>query len=300
MKKKIIVYKTDIQLTANIVQAFSDSINKHIKGWSSDCLHINEFIENGLPAGIDAIASLGILRGTGHLLKQAAKEKIDRYYIDHAYFDAGYDGNCWLRISKNKHTINYVKEVSNFRWKKFFSNKYEIMSWKNFKQRGDNILIIPPTNAISWYFNEYDWKENILEELKKNLNEELFQKVRVRTKPNEPIVDKYGNYLGLKQNEHTQNVSLEEDLSNASIVIAYNSQVALDATLKGIPVIVDIHNSCFAVSFQLSDLSQGLDNPIFDQEPGRIKLCNWLSYCQFKLEEIKNGFAWKTINNFQI
>jgi hypothetical protein len=65
-------------------------------------------------------------------------------------------------------------------------------------------------------------------------------------------------------------------------------------------VIVNQHNCCFGLSFKLSDLKQGISNPIFDKEPDRLNLCKWLSYCQFKLEEIKSGFAWKTINNFQI
>ena len=41
--KKIIAYKTDVPLTANITQIFSDSINKHIKGWNSDSMLQNLF-----------------------------------------------------------------------------------------------------------------------------------------------------------------------------------------------------------------------------------------------------------------
>ena len=108
-----------------------------------------------------------------------------------------------------------------------------------------------------------------------------------------------GNFLGIKQHDEVQNISLEEDLKNASIIIAYNSQVALDASLKGIPVIVDKNNCCFELSFKLSDLNKGLNNPDFEIEPNRLGLFKWLSYCQFKLDEIKSGFAWKTINNFQ-
>ena len=297
--KKIIAYKTDIPLTANIIDIFSNSINRNIKDWNSSSIHIKEFFKSGIPDDVNAIVTLGILRGTGHLLKEAARKQIDRYYIDHAYFEAGYTGDCWLRISKNKHSINYIKEVSNFRWEKFFSKKYPIMQWKSFNERGKNILIIPPTNAVCWYFNEYEWEKNILDFLNKTLTDEIFNKIKIRTKPNEPIVDRNGNFIGLKSNGKVQDISLEEDLENASIVIAYNSKVALDATLKGIPVIVDKHNSCFDVSFKLSDLTIGLNNPDFEIEPNRLRLCKWLSYCQFKLDEIKSGFAWKTINNFQ-
>lgn len=297
--KKLIAYKTDKQLTAEIVNTFSNAVNAHIKGWQSQVVHINEFLENGIPTDTNAVVTQGILRGTGHLLQAASKKNIDRYYIDHAYFNAGYSGEFWLRISRNKHTINYLKEVSDFRWKKFFSETNKILPWKSFDQRGDNILIIPPTSAICWYFQENGWEKATLNFLQKTLSETLFKKVKVRAKPNEPIVDIEGKYLGLKQNTEIKNNSLEEDLKNASIVIAYNSQVALDATLKGIPVIVNKHNSCYNLSFNLSDLCKGLNNPCFDVEPNRIELFKWLSYCQFKLSEIKNGFAWKTINNFQ-
>ena len=297
--KKLFAYITDKQINAEIVTIFSNAVNIHIKGWQSEVVHINDFLKNGIPAKANAIVTQGILRGTGHLLKEAASKNLDRYYIDHAYFEPGYKGDCWLRISKNKHSINYIKDVSAYRWDRFFSQKNIIMQWKKYEQRENSILIIPPTNAICWYFNEYDWEKNILNFLKKILNNESFKNIKIRSKPNEPIVDKNGSYLGLKQNPLSNTTSLQEDLQNSSLVIAYNSQVALEATLKGIPVIVDKHNSCFGVSFKLSDLEKGLDNPAFNIEPNRLKLFNWLSYCQFKLDEIKNGFAWKTVNNFQ-
>jgi hypothetical protein len=297
--KKLVAYKTDFKLTANIVTAFSESINKHIKNWQSETLHINEFLKKGIPEYADAILTQGILRGTGHLLKDAARKNIDRYFIDHAYFNPGYKNEFWLRISKNKHIINYVNDVSEFRWNRYFLSSNQILPWKNHSQRGKNILIIPPTSAISWYFNEYEWEKNILSFLRNNLSKDMFHNVKIRHKPHEPIVDKNGKYLGLQENTKIKNIPLEEDLNSASIVIAYNSQVALDATLKGIPVIVNKHNCCYPVSFKLTDLQEGFKNSIFDIEPDRLKLCKWLSYCQFNLNEIKNGLAWKTINNFQ-
>ena len=110
--KKIVAYKTDIPHTANIIDIFSKSIDVHIKNLNSQCLHIDDFLKNGISHDTNAIITLGILRGTGHLLKEAISKNIDRYYIDHAYFDPGYEGDCWLRISKNKHSINNIKELS--------------------------------------------------------------------------------------------------------------------------------------------------------------------------------------------
>ena len=43
---KIISYTTDVSLTAKIVEHFSDAINKHIKNWESEVLHINNFLSS--------------------------------------------------------------------------------------------------------------------------------------------------------------------------------------------------------------------------------------------------------------
>ena len=72
--KNLIAYKTDVQLTANIVEAFSSSINKYIKGSNSKVLHINEFLQNGIPKNVDGIITLGILRGTGIYSKKLPRK----------------------------------------------------------------------------------------------------------------------------------------------------------------------------------------------------------------------------------
>ena len=181
--------------------------------------------------------------------------------------------------------------------------RYQILGGKIFFRK--NILschgrLARKEAVIFWLYHPLAQFVNILNYLEKNLSKENFNKVKIRGKPKEPIVDKNGKYLGLKVNEDVRNNSLEDDLNKSSIVIAYNSQVALDASLRGLPVIVNQHNSCNAISFKLSDLKGGINNSIFDQEPERKKLFKWLAYCQFKFSEIKNGFAWKTISNFQI
>ena len=77
--KKLISYITDKQLTAEIVSIFSNAVNTHIKGWQSEIVHINDFLKNGIPTNVEAVATQGILRGTGHLLKEAANKNLDRY-----------------------------------------------------------------------------------------------------------------------------------------------------------------------------------------------------------------------------
>ena len=122
--------------------------------------------------------------------------------------------------------------------------------------------------------------------------------ILILKKPKEPVVDQYGNLLGLRNVEIENQNTLDEDLNNAYLVIAYNSHVSIEATLRGIPVIVDKNNPCYEISFKLSDISENFINKKFDSEPDRISLFKWLSYCQYNLNEVKNGRAWGTHRKF--
>ena len=57
------------------------------------------------------------------------------------------------------------------------------------KLRKKNILIIPPTSAICWYFSCHEWLKDLLNILKHKLNSKLFSNIKIRFKPNEPLVD---------------------------------------------------------------------------------------------------------------
>ena len=67
----------------------------------------------------------------------------------------------------------------------------------------------------------------------------------------------------------------------------------------GIPVIVDNHNCCWPISYSLNDITNDLFNHKFEIEPDRLSLVKWLSCCQFNYTEMKNGSAWRTINQLQ-
>ena len=64
------------------------------------------------------------------------------------------------------------------------------------------------------------------------------------------------------------NISLEEDLKSCQ-VIAYNSNVALQATLMGIPVIVGDISPCKPISYNLDDFKRKQRDLIdhFNKEP---------------------------------
>ena len=90
--------------------------------------------------------------------------------MDHSYFKSENKEDEWYRIVKNNHSCTSLKIVSNQRWIKYFANSNKCMPWKNQESCGPNILICPPTNAISWYQNlNCNWCENIVKKLKEML-----------------------------------------------------------------------------------------------------------------------------------
>jgi len=294
-RKRIVCYDTDRKLTSQIVRRFAQSINQAGTDYAAECRTLDDFRQHGIPAGTDMVCSLGILRGTGLIMKTAASRGINRLYMDHAYFDSGYKGKGWLRMTYNGHTMTRINPASNIRWKGNFKNTNNVLEWKQAHQRGQNILILPPTNAICWYFDAYGWLEETIQTVKKHLPPEEHHLIKVRQKPMDPVVDKLGNLIG--KESHPEDCSLQEDLDNARVVVAYNSMVTVEATRQGIPVITSHHNACAPISFNFKNITQP---ERLDQEPDRRDLFYWLSCCQFSEKERVNGVAWNHILRYQI
>ena len=299
MTRKIIVYSTDRELTTKIVLGFAQGISRSGLDWEVRYQDINKFKKSGLDKslrpGVDAVASLGILRGTGEMFRAATAAGIDYYYMDHAYFDAGYSGKGWMRIVKNHHTVNYLKSAEPNRYNTFFAQSNPLQPWQPVAVNRNKIVICPPTDAVSWYTGlKHNWGEMISKTLKSMLPESEHNRIVIREKPNEPIVDNRGNLIEMRQN--TVNGSLNEDLKTACCVIAYNSMVAVSATLKGIPVIVSNYSCCKPIGFDLSLFSREKTPAVFNIEPKhRQALMYWLANNQWNLDEIRNGTAWRML-----
>lgn len=292
---KIICYDTDRKLTSQIVRRFAQSINESNSGWVAECRELKDFKTNGLPKNVDMVCSLGILRGTGLIMKTAASRNVNRLYLDHSYFNSGYNGKGWLRMTINGHTMTRIRPADSVRWKNHFKSDNNVLQWKTAAQRGDCILVLPPTNAISWYFDASNWLNKTLAQIKTVVPEDQHHLIKVRQKPLDPIVDKLGNLIG--REKHPEDCSLQQDLDHARVVVSYNSMATIEALRQGIPVICPEHNACTPVSKQIKDI---MDDAKLDREPPRRELFFWLSYCQFNEKERCNGTAWHHIRKHQM
>ena len=298
---KLFVYDTGRRVTTNFTFGFARGVirynNENNGPWEVKHRPIQQFIDNGMPSdltpGVDAVATLGILRGTGLLLREAKRLGLDYYYMDHAYFKPGYSGKGWMRIVKNGHSCTTLRDVGTDRWKGFHKNAgYNKQPWRTNAERGSAIVICPPTHAVSWFMGlEQDWGEMVADKLRSYLPENEHSRIIIRRKPKEPVVDGKGNLIELR--EYPQTGTLEQALEDAHCVIAYNSMVALDATLKGIPVITSEHSCCSRVSFSLDNFKGDPMPEVFNTEPiNRQALLNWLAFNQWKYSEIESGKAW--------
>ena len=294
---RLIVYSTNRANTTRITNAFAQGASLVDSKWEVEHCPIDNYktygIDKTMIPGTDAVCALGILRGSGMMLKEAARKGIDYFYMDHAYYDPGYDGNGWMRITKNGHSCNTLRTCSPKAFKSFknIKNNY----WQSNDQRGDKIVICPPTHAVAWYAGlSENWADQVAKQLCKMLPSEEHNRIHIRNKPKDPVVNDNGELLGFKITE--QQGSLEQDLIDAHCVIAYNSMVALKATLMGIPVIVS-DMSCFkSVSFSLQDFARTGMPKIFDKEPkNRMNMLYWLAKNQWKFCDIASGKAWKEL-----
>ena len=290
--KKIYVYDTARNHTSQFTEQFALGVTASRTNWVSTYLPIKHYLENGIPDDANAVASLGVLRGTGLMFKEAHSKDIDWYHMDHAYFDPGYYNAGWLRITHNGHTMNSIKNCDNARYVNNFKDKVTLCEWRTKDRRGENILICPPTHATQWFFDEYEWTDRVVNTLKSYLPEDQHWRIRIRTKPNEPVVDGLGNLVRMEQNS-TAEVPITQDLDAAFCVISYNSMVALQASLLGIPVVVSSANCCYPITKSLHDFSQDPYPDSYDEAPNRKALLYWLAHCQYNREELGNGFAWR-------
>jgi len=214
---------------------------------------------DGLYKDGDAII-WGFLHGCYELIQEAIKTEHTFYYIDHAYFLRGHDRDIQrYKITKNKFQANIIKDRLDDRWREL---GLKIKPWK--KPGRDIIVISDP--QIEQLHNQVGWLNNTLKILEKNTNRSII----VRDRPS-------------KENPQP---SFNEVLQTAFAVVAFSSNAAVEAVLEGIPVFVD--NCSAAAPVGLTDFSK-IENPI---RPKRQPWLNHLSYSQFTLEEIRNGYAW--------
>lgn len=214
-----------------------------------------------------AAVAYGILRGTADAFKSSKAHGLDFIEVDKGYIGAShFDG--YYRISLNDMQAKYKKlDLPNDRVRKLK------ITLQPEKKDGRYILICPPTQYVEEYYGlEPDkWLSDTINEVKKYTS----RRIKIRPK------------LGA-------NIPLQDELAECYCVIAYNSTVAIDAVIAGVPVIVSEHSVLH--DWSLNSISC-IENDLVMND--REELLRFISYHQFTLDEIKNNKAFEIAYSLQ-
>lgn len=282
--KSVVIYSTARTDTTDLIFSFAHGL-RSIGNINVDTVDIQEYKAAGLRPDTDCFIFLGILRGTGLVFRECQQRNIDFIYVDHAYFNAGYERG-WLRLTKNRHTMNVIRPCDSTRWDMYFAAENPLFKWNPQPSDDGSILVLPPTHAVAWMFDARDWLEQTIAEIKKYTDRPII----VRMKPSEPHVDENGELTGMIENESSA-TPLEEDIQRAHCIVAYNSNSSILATRMGVPVITAQYNPCFPISCAFNQL----ESDSLRDEPPREELFHWLAYNQFHVEELTSTVAWKSL-----
>lgn len=231
------------------------------------------------------IAILGILRGTEKLLWIAKEQKINFYYIDHAYFFRAdkhksneITGDQSYRICLNQENLNFLvhDKLNSLDINRIQKNKNLILPKNIVKTTGNKILVCPPSYAIARYYKFKNddvelWLNDTIKIIRQQTDKEIIIRHKNSTTP----------YL--------------KDFENAYCIVTFQSTLAIEAILQGIPSFCN-ENSCVA---PVSNTILQLNKIKF---PTTIEIENWIISLlanQFTMEELKNGVAFEAINRLQ-
>ena len=143
---------------------------------------------------------------------------------------------------------------------------------------GSKILICPPSVKVMtvWGENLDEWVASTVKELKKYTDREI----EIRLKPS--------------RTDRISTDTIQDALANdVHCLVTYNSIAACEALMEGKPALVLGNNAASVVA---ETEIQNIDAP---RVPDRETMEAWISnlaYCQFTTEEMKSGFAWRTVN----
>lgn len=211
---------------------------------------------------------------------------------DYYYIDTGYLGNfpsignpsgkkVWHRVVKNKLQHDIVRTVPKDRWENLTKQDPRLIwsGWKNYNQK--ILLVLPNPKACKFYNIDCDqWINETTEKIKTYSN--LPIEVRVKGSRSE--------------RNHGYSIYSAFD-TGVYATVSFNSIASLESILYGIPAFVSV--PCAATPLASTDLSM-IKNPYKPSTETILSQCYSLAYGQFTSEELKNGTAWKIMNEYEI
>lgn len=237
-----------------VLNAFAESNSNSRKRRTAE-------IENNEPGVFWSLGSYNYV-----LIKKYQELKIDWIFTDMPYWNRWMGNNretCYWRVIPNALHINYCRDFPSDRLKNF---QLPIREWKT---KGDYILVCPSSYMLENYYNEQKWTERTVAELKTYTD----RPVKIRRKPRNIVTS----------GPRAATIPFEEDCANAYAVVTLASLAGIEAALLGTPVFCHPASACAPIaSTNISEIEA-------PSRPDRTKWLNTLSYYQYTEEEITQG-----------
>ena len=176
-------------------------------------------------------------------------------YMDHAYFDRGYERGNFRVIYNTIHRTN-VLDVPDDRRKKF---KTTLKEWR----KGEKILFIPAPKNPLWFHRDRDWNDWALQKLLESTDREIVVKKK-------------------------KTIGLGDSIHNCYALVTHSSVAGVEAACNGIRVVGPNTSPAYPVGVEIDKINDLI-------EPDRTKWVNTLCYSQFTLDELSNGTCWQII-----
>lgn len=215
-----------------------------------------------------------VLRGITKRKEMAACRAVGRdfYYIDTGYFGNG-KKKTYHRITLND--VQYFGSIKERPGDRFAATKVQL---KKFRP-GTNILLAPPSQKL---LNLYDivledWLEQTQAEIRKHTDRPIV----VRTKQSRTA----------RITEDSMEMALDRDVH---CLVTFSSIAATEALLLGKPAITLGPNAAAPLCRHTIGDIENLYIPTLDEV---MAWANHLAYCQFTEPEMRNGTAWRILND---
>jgi hypothetical protein len=221
--------------------------------------------------------SILVIRGLGGGSQKAIKScwnsRREFYAVDTGYFGNNIKHKRWHRITKN--AVQNMGPIVNRPFDRLEMVKYK---YKPFTE-GRKILICPPSDKVMKLFGQgtaQEWTDNIVKEIKTLTD----RPIEIRMKP-------------IRSERVTTNTIQDALADDVHCLVTYNSIAATEALMEGKPAITLGPNAAQLICE--TDLNK-IENPKIPTYDEMMAFMAHLSYAQFTELEMRNGYAWKILN----
>ena len=236
--------------------------NAAMEAWRTFLGARRYYAEDGFRPGLPIV--WGILRGSGDIINHARARNWRFFHTDHAYFQRGHQRMTY-RVSYCGFEIDRILDRPDDRLMKF---GVHIAPWR---PAGEAIIVCPPTDYFAAFHGCEGWLGDTIQALRMHTDRPIIIRGKPRQAGDQPPI--------------------EGDFERAHLVVTHSSNVAIEALLYGVPVLVAPTSAAAPV---------GITDPANVEAPVRPERHIWasaLAYQQFDIDEMRSGNAWTLLSD---